>query len=169
MREELIQVLKAKGLLYSEEPIELKHGIKTRYYYDVKAAVGNPSALDLLAENLWKIMDKGTTCVADGGYGGVPLGTALELKYNLKHCMVRNKPKQHGKGGWIDGYVPTKEDKVAIIDDVATTGGSLNDIIKVIEPTGAEILGCYVVVKRGDAVLKHPYTLKWVLTADDLL
>ena len=64
--------------------------------------------------------------------------------------LVRDEPKKHGKGGWIDGYVPNEQDKVVLVDDVFTTGGSLRKLIKILEPTKAEIIGVYVVVKRGE-------------------
>jgi len=96
------------------------------------------------------------------------VASILSVRYNLKLTMVRDKPKKHGKGGRLDGYIPTKKDKVSIFDDVLTTGGSLEDEIKAIEEeTEAKILGCYVVVKRGE--WESDIKLSYLLVPEDLL
>jgi len=64
----------------------------------------------------------------------------------------------------IDGYIPTKKDHVAIIDDILTTGGSLEEITEIIEPL-TNITEYAVVVKRGDFDSKYP--LKYLFEAKE--
>jgi orotate phosphoribosyltransferase len=71
--------------------------------------------------------------------------------------MVREQPKEHGKETLIDGYVPTRADRVSLVDDVVTTGRSFEHMIKVLKPTGAEILGCHAIVKRGESCVPMTY------------
>jgi len=137
------------------------------YYIDIKRAFGDSDALNLMANELWFEIDNRTTCIAAVGYGGIPLATPISLLYGLNLTLVRDESKKHGRKTWIDGYVPTKRDKVSIVDDVFTTGRNLRKIIKILEPTGAEILGCHVVVKRGEGKLKIPFT--YLMTAEQLL
>jgi len=167
MKAELIRKLKQLDIIH-REPVDLKHGDKSPYYVDIKKAYGYPEILDYICDCIWKEMDKSTTCIAAAGYGGLPVATILSVRYKLKLTLVRDKPKKHGKGGWIDGYIPNKKDKVSIFDDVLTTGGSLEDVIKAIEEeTEAKILGCYVVVKRGE--WKSDTNLSHLLVPEDLL
>jgi len=63
--------------------------------------------------------------------------------------------------------MPKEGDKVAIVDDVFTTGKSLQKIVDVIIPTGAEIVGCYVLVKRGEGQTSVP--VESLLHMEDLL
>ncbi len=130
---------------------------------DIKKSYGEAEALKIMADELWEKIDQSITSIATGGYGGLALAMMLSLKHNLRLIMVRDEPKKYGKGGWIDGYIPNEKDKVAIIDDVFTTGGSLRKMIGVVQPTGAEIIGCFVVVKRGEGELPCP--LAYLLTA----
>ena len=161
-------ILKLKQLeVIQQEPVHLKHAGLANYYIDIKKAYGDPEVLCLLSDCLWHNMDKNTTCVAAAGYGGLPLATNIATQHKLYLTLVRNEPKEHGRNILIDGHVPNHEDKVAIVDDVFTTGESLRQIVEAIRPTEAEILGCYVVVKRGEGSIDVP--LYAILTNNDLL
>ena len=166
MTNELIGKLKQLDIIYRKR-MSLKNEGVSDYYIDIKKAYGYPEMLNLISDELWKKVDKGITCIATGGYGGLPIAAVISAKHNLNLTLVREKPKEHGKVGWIDGYTPNEEDKIAIIDDVLTTGKSLREIITALRPTGAEILGCYVVVKRGEGDL--PVPLEHLIDQEELL
>jgi orotate phosphoribosyltransferase len=165
MDKDLVGMLRQLRVIY-REPIKLRSGKTADYYVDVKKAYGSPVVLDLISESLFAQMDERATCVAAAGYGGIPIASVISHQHGLKLVLVRDKGKNHGRGGLIDGYVPTEWDKVEIIDDVLSTGGSLRDTMKSLEPTGVEILGCHVVVKRGEADLGVPWD--YLLTVKDL-
>jgi orotate phosphoribosyltransferase len=166
MNDTLITSLKKLDIVY-REPVNLKNAGASDFYVDVKKAYGYPEALSIISDKLLEKIDKRATCIATAGYGGLSPATAISLIKGLKLVLVRDEPKKHGMGGWIDGYVPDENDKVAIFDDVLTTGGSLKKIIEVIKSTRAEVVGCYVVVKRGEAVL--PFHVEHLLKPEDLV
>jgi len=166
MENDLVQVLKPLEIML-REPITLASGATSDFYMDVKKAYGHPKALNMIAERLWERMDKRATCIATAGYGGLSPATVISSRHNLNLTLVRDEPKKHGRGGWIDGYVPNEQDKVVLVDDVFTTGGSLRKLIKILEPTKAEIIGVYVVVKRGEGNLSVPLT--YLLTPEEFL
>ncbi|MBU1199593.1 MAG: hypothetical protein KKF46_01590 [Nanoarchaeota archaeon] len=165
MKDDLIKILKENNVVDKSKYI-LKSGKVVDFYVDIKKAYGNPKAVNLICDALWPKLDKNVTCIATSGLGGITPASVLSTRYNLNLTMVRDKPKKWGRNTWIEGYVPNKTDKIAIIDDVFTTGGSLRKIIEVLKPTGADILGCYVVVKRGEGEL--PVAFKYLMTADEL-
>lgn len=166
MSSELIKKLKQLDIIY-RKPINLKNAGASDFYVDIKKAYGYPDTLNSISDELWKRMEGNITCIATAGYGGLSPATIISSKYGLNLTLVRDKPKKHGKGGWIDGYIPNEQDKIAVVDDVFTTGGSLRKIIEVLKPTRAEIIGCYVVVKRKEGNLQVP--LIHILTLEDLL
>jgi len=148
-------------------PVELKNAGTADYYLNIKKAYGDPELMFLLCKNLWEKIPREVTCLAGSGHGGIPLATRMSGLYTRKLSLVRDGPKEHGLSDLIDGYMPNSNDKVAIVDDVFSTGGSLRKVIETLTPTGAEILGCYVAVKRGEGQLSVPW--QYLMTAEELL
>lgn len=166
MQKDLIARLKLLQIVHHGE-VELSHGGTSHYYIDLKKAYGDAEAFYLLAKRLGEKIPNKVNCVAGGGYGGLPLATAVSVLYQRGLSLVRDEPKDHGIIKTIEGYVPAKEDKVAIVDDVFTTGKSLQKIIDIITPTGAEIVGCYVLVRRGEGQISIP--VESLLRIEDLI
>ncbi len=135
--------------LILKEKVRLSCGEESDTYVDFKKGYGNSEFLGALARGVKAIIDQDTTVIATAGYGGLPVAAVVAEKYGLKLTMIRDKPKNHGNGGMIDGYVPTSSDKVAIFDDVVTSGDSMRNMLKALEPTGAK-LSCYALVNRGN-------------------
>lgn len=166
MSDELIKRLKGIDIIY-RGTVNLKNAGASDFYVDIKKAYGYPDVLNSISRELWKTMRKDITCIAASGYGGMSPATVISSEHGLNLILVRDEPKKYGKGGWIDGYNPNKKDRVAIVDDVFTTGGSLRKIIEVLKPTEAEIDGCYVIVKRGEGELFS--SLTYLFTPEDLI
>jgi len=148
-------------------PVVLKHAGPSDRYIDIKAAYGDPLLRAEIARALWTLMPYKTTCVACSGHGGIPLAADLSRHMELKMTIVRGEPKPHGLNKMIDGYIPTDNDQVAIVDDVCTTGESLRKMIEILTPTEATIRGCYVVVKRGEPNMTVPF--HYLFKEDDFL
>ena len=166
MDEFLIRRLKEIGVVCKTD-VELKHAGSSGIYFNIKKAYGYPELLQLICSALWEQIDKNLTCLATTGYGGNSPATLLSADHYKYLTLIREAPKEYGLQGLIEGYMPTKQDSVAIIDDVCTTGKTMEKAIEVVYATGAKVLGCYVIVQRGEAKLSVP--LHYLLTAEDLL
>ena len=146
------------------KPVVLASGQKSDVYIDVKKAYGDPSLLRELADGMIDLLGKDVTCVAGSDYGGLALSAVMSVRKNLKLTMVRKEPKGYGLRNQIEGYVPKEIDRVAVVDDVFTTGGSMLKIIKVLAGQ-TNVEGAYVVVKRTED--EFLYKLKWLFTLKD--
>ncbi|RME31240.1 hypothetical protein D6789_03350 [Candidatus Woesearchaeota archaeon] len=144
----IAEMLKEAGVVQPGN-VRLSSGGTAAAYFDVKRAYGSPHVLRILAKTLAERLPRETTTVAAMGYGGITLASVIAAQQDYKLTLVREKEKSHGLPGLLHGYVPSRSDAVAIIDDVCTTGGSLQRVITALESTGARILGGYVVVQRG--------------------
>jgi adenine phosphoribosyltransferase len=92
---------------------------------------------------------------------GLPLGSALSQITDLPFIIVRKRKYElpgeiavHQATGYSKGELYlngiTKGDRVLIVDDVISTGGTLNAVIKALEMAGAEIKDVIVVIERGE-------------------
>jgi orotate phosphoribosyltransferase len=165
-KEKLIRLLK-KYEIVRRENVTLKNAGGSSFYVDIKKAFGYPEILKIMTELIFQKVDAKVDCIASGGYGGLPLAGAVASKYSLKLALVREKPKNHGRNTWIDGYVPQKGEKVWIIDDVFSTGGSIKEMVGIIKKTGAKVLGASVVVRRSNK--KITPICNSVLVLDDII
>lgn len=165
-KEEMLKRFKKIGIIH-KEPITLRSGRSSDFYCDIKKTYGYPDIINALADEVERMLPAGITAVAASGYGGLPLASLVAAKSNKKFIAVRDKVKNHGKGGFIDGYVPNGEDHIVIIDDVLTTGGSIRETYEILKRAGGKISYAIVVVKRGDGKLpipcEHLFTLEEII------
>lgn len=144
-----IAELLRKAYIIRRGSVQLKGGATSDFYIDVKAGFGNPAILHACAKGIAARIPQNATCIAAGGYGGLPLGSAVSLLARLPLVMVREKPKTHGRAVMLDGYVPKRGDKIVLVDDVYTSGTSMRQIEQVVRTTGARVIGRFVVVNRS--------------------
>lgn len=166
MHKNLVWMLK-KLEIVRRERLRLKSGQISDFYLNIKKAYGHPEVLGEICNSMHGLIGGKANCIAAEGHGGIPLATALSDSFGYRLTLVRENMKEHGLNYLLDGYIPTLKDKVAIVDDVFTAGTSLTHTIAALKPTGCEIVGCYVVVKRGHAELGVP--VHHLLTAEELL
>lgn len=140
----------------------LRNDEESTIYIDLKKACGDPILLNFMADELRRLMPQNITCVAAKGFGGYALASAISSRYDLLLAVIRDEEKEHGLKGLFPYYTPKRWDVAAIVDDVFTSGSSINEVRKILE---CKIAGAYVVVNRGD---KTPEDLHWLFTLEEL-
>ena len=147
MKFKLIKLLEEEGILKYGN-FTLRSGLTSNYYCDIKLALGNPKLLKLLSAELVKIVPKNVTAIAGSGYGGISLATLVAYNLSLPLTLVRDVEKVYGTKKTIDGYVPTKNDLVCIVDDVFTTGSSIKTSKSNLKSTKCKFAKPLVVINR---------------------
>ncbi len=130
----------------------LTSGKKSKYYVDIKKASTRPDVLRAIAREMAVFADGDR--VAGMELGAVPLAAALSLEIDLPFVMVRKKPRTHGTGSRLEGDLEPG-DRVIIVEDVATTGGSSVETVKVLREAGAVVEKVLVVVDREEGALEN--------------
>ena len=125
----------------------LRSGAVSNVYFDKYRFEAEPDLLTAIAGHLADKLPDGVERVIGLEMGGIPLATALSLKTGLKAGFCRKKPKEYGTRLQIEGGVAAGE-KVAIIEDVITSGGAAIDAIHALRAAGVEILALLCVVDR---------------------
>lgn len=130
----------------------LTSGKKSNYYVDLKVASTDPHILDLIASEFSKLMPDNVDFIAGMELGAVPLATALSLHTKIPYSMIRKSDRNHGTGTRIEG---PSQGRVVLVDDVATTGGSNLESVKILTDAGAEVVKVLVVVDREEGAAKQ--------------
>lgn len=155
LKKQLQTILEKKSIIRG--PITLSSGKKSSYYIDCKQTSLDRDGIVLIAQLLRKELEGidaigGPTLGADPFLGAILYDSWLQKK-ELSAFIVRKKSKQHGTQKMIEGPLQPKM-KVAIIEDVITTGGSIQQAIQTVEEFGAKVVKVIVLVDREEGGTK---------------
>lgn len=141
---------KCGALLFGE--FELASGKTTNYYFDSKRLTLDPEGAKFVAEQLARKLDEiGIDIVGGTAYSAIPIASHICLYSGLRQgraipaFYIRKESKGHGTDEIAEGVLPQEGccHRVAIVEDVVTTGGSLLDAIdKFNAIVKAKNLGC---------------------------
>ncbi|MBT8491312.1 MAG: orotate phosphoribosyltransferase [Deltaproteobacteria bacterium] len=130
MKDRLAQIISERSFEYREEPsFTLASGRKSNYYFNCKTTTLDPEGMNLIGNIVCDILqDSDVTATGGLTLGADPIANAVSvISYQrgkpIKSFIVRKDAKAHGTGNAVEGNVKQGE-KVAILDDVITTGGS---------------------------------------------
>ena len=137
-------LLKIKAVyLKPEEPFTWASGIKSPIYTDNRVTLAYPETRTLIENGfVEKIRAEfpNVEVIAGTATAGIPHGAIIADKMNLPFAYIRSKPKDHGAGNQIEGRV-TPGQKMVVIEDLISTGGSVLDAIAAAKREGADVVG----------------------------
>lgn len=144
---ELARLLAARNAVLTGE-FRLASGRKSRVYIDARLLLGDPiifaKAVDLLDE----AAPRGRHTILGVATAGIPWAAALAMRRGAPLGYVRPQPKGHGLGRQVEGSPP--KGSTLLVDDVATTGGSLAQAAEAARREGYEVEYAVVLVDRQE-------------------
>lgn len=147
----LLQLLKERSLIFGE--VTLASGQKSKYYVDGKMILMGSESATLIGELICDaIKDLDVVAVGGPGLGAIPMATAAVIHAHgmgkaLEGFSVRKEVKGHGTQKLVEGKLKPG-DRVAIVEDVMTTGGSVLQAIEALQQFGARIEAVVCIVDR---------------------
>jgi len=142
-RDRLRDLFRERALQFGD--FTLASGRKSSYYVNSKKVLFHAEAITLLGEVLYEATHD-LTFEAIGGLevGAIPMVAAALTAFHrhgrtLEGFFVRKQAKSHGSQELVEGQV-NKGDRVVVIDDVLTTGGSVIQAINAVEAVGATVV-----------------------------
>ena len=137
-------LLKIKAVyLKPEEPFTWASGIKSPIYTDNRVTLAYPETRTLIENGfVEKIRAEfpDVEVIAGTATAGIPHGAIIADKMNLPFAYIRSKPKDHVAGNQIEGRVAPGQ-KMVVIEDLISTGGSVLDAIAAAKREGADVIG----------------------------
>ncbi|MBO5413546.1 MAG: orotate phosphoribosyltransferase [Clostridia bacterium] len=129
--------------LRPEEPFTWASGIKSPIYCDNRLTLTAPEVRTKVENGLAELVKKyypDAEVLMGTSTAGIAHAAITADKLNLPMGYVRASSKDHGRQNQIEGKLE-KGQKVVVIEDLISTGGSVIDVVNVLREAGAEVLG----------------------------
>ncbi len=179
MKQELIDLLYERSFKYTETPtFKLVSGRMSRFYVNCKPTTLSPRGMYLAGHLVYEqLRRKNVKAVGGLTFGADPIAVATAFASELEKgpinaFSIRKTQKDHGIVKWVEGDVEPGQ-RVAIIDDVATTGGSTIKAINRACEEGLEVVTAVILVDRQegglDNIRAHVDDVAAIVTKEELL
>ena len=145
----LLQIKAVK--LQPAHPFTWASGWKSPIYCDNRKTLSYPEIRNTIKIELARLINEyfsETTAIAGVATGGIPQGALVADYLGLPFVYVRSAPKDHGLENLIEGELKPGS-KVAIIEDLVSTGGSSLKAVKAIRNFGCEVTGMLAIFTHG--------------------
>jgi orotate phosphoribosyltransferase len=167
--QELKRRIRERCLLFGE--FKLRSGKTSDRYFDKYRFESDPTLLREVAARMAALIPEGVDRLAGLETGGIPLATAISLHTGLPVMFVRKKAKEYGTCNQAEGGFNPGE-KVAVIEDVITTGGQVIASSNDLRELGLDVVRVICVVDRQqggtERLAEAGYDLAGVYTLADI-
>lgn len=174
-RDRLRDLLRARAIKTGD--FTLASGRKSSYYADCRLATLWPESAFLVGKLMHeRLAGRGLAAVGGPALAAVPVVSAIAIASHLAGSplpafVVRKEAKQHGTTQLIEGPFPTGE-RVAVVDDTLTTGGSLFHAIEAVEAAGTTVGLVMTILDRqeggAEKIRLRGYEYESLFTISDL-
>ena len=153
---EVLDLLEWSGAIMNGH-FKLTSGKHSNQYIEKFRLLENPIALDKICSTMADIyIKKEIDLVISAAIGGILLAGGVGRYLNVKHIFSE---RIDGEMFFKRGFTIEKKQNVLIVEDIVTTGGSINEIISLVENYHANIIGIVSIVDRNDKkkIFNYPY------------
>ena len=137
--------------LQPTNPFTWSSGLLSPIYCDNRLTLSYPNVRKEIARGLVAMVKEkyaDAEVIAGTATAGIPHAAWVSDLLDLPMVYVRGSAKGHGKGNVIEGKVEEGQ-KVVVIEDLVSTGGSAIDAVKQLEAAGAKVLGVAAIFTYG--------------------
>lgn len=153
-------LLKIKAIkLQPSEPFTWASGWKSPIYCDNRKTLSFPEIRTLVRDEFVKTVKAKypqVEVIAGVATGAIAQGALVAQELGLPFIYVRSSPKDHGLGNLIEGDLKAGQ-KVVVIEDLISTGGSSLKAAEAVRAAGAEVLGMVAIFTYGFPVSENAF------------
>jgi orotate phosphoribosyltransferase len=158
-------LLKANAIKLSpEKPFQWSSGWFSPIYCDNRVALSYPSTRTYIKEALAERIKQDfpdVEVIAGVATAGIAQGALIADYLGLPFAYVRPEPKKHGMGNQIEGRLE-KGQKVVVVEDLISTGGSSLKVVDALREAGIEVVGMIAIFTYGFAVADENFDARQV-------
>lgn len=129
--------------LKPDEPFTWASGLHSPIYTDNRLTISYPYVRRNIAVGMTELIKHhlaDVDVIAGVATAGIPHAAYVAERLQKPLVYVRSKPKDHGRGKQIEGVLK-KGQKVVVIDDLLSTGGSALRAVQAVQAAGGEVIG----------------------------
>lgn len=129
--------------LKPDEPFTWASGMHAPIYTDNRLTISYPFVRRNIAVGMTELIKHhldDVDVIAGVATAGIPHAAYVAERLQKPLVYVRYKPKDHGRGRQIEGVLKAGQ-KVVVIDDLLSTGGSALKAVKAVEEAGGDVIG----------------------------
>ena len=137
--------------LRPEEPFTWASGIKSPIYCDNRLTLTAPAVRTHVEEGLKAVIEAhypNVEVLMGTSTAGIAHAAITAHLMGLPMGYVRSGAKDHGRGNQIEGKLEPGQ-KVVVVEDLISTGGSVIEVVNVLRDAGAEVLGIVSIFTYG--------------------
>ncbi len=155
--ENLLKVEAVK--LNPENPFKWASGWNSPIYCDNRVTLSYPEVRNQIAEQLIEAIKKEfptVDAIAGVATAGIPQASIIADRMGKSLIYVRAKPKDHGMENLIEGRIEAGQ-KVVVVEDLISTGGSSLKAVQALQQQGVEVLGMVAIFTYGFPVAQQAF------------
>jgi len=177
MQREIARALLSIGAVFfrPEEPFTWASGIKSPIYCDNRLTLTAPEVRCLVENGLMELVKQeypDCEVLMGTSTAGIAHAAIVAHIMGLPMGYVRSGAKDHGRTNQIEGKLE-KGQRVVVVEDLISTGGSVIEVVEVLRAAGAEVLGIASIftygMKKGLAKLEEALVKNVSLCSFDVL
>ena len=146
IKELAIKLFRNNCILFGK--FKLTSGLISPYYIDLRKVPSYPNLFrEVIKAYVEQVSKLDPETIAGIATAGLPIASVVAYELNLPLVYVRKEVKEHGTGRVVEGVVK-EGSKTVVIDDVATTGGSIVTAANELRRLGADVKYAVVLIDR---------------------
>jgi orotate phosphoribosyltransferase len=137
--------------LNTDKPFTWSSGWKSPIYCDNRLSLSYPEVRDAIKSGLAEAIEQNfftAESIAGVATAGIAQGALVADHMRLPFLYVRPKPKDHGMENLIEGKI-TRGQKVVVVEDLVSTGGSSLKTVQALREAGFHVLGMVSIFSYG--------------------
>lgn len=157
LAEKLLKISAIK--LQPDNPFTWASGWNSPIYTDNRVTLSYPEIRTFIKVELCRLIEENfpqATAVAGVATGAIAQGALVADTLGLPYVYVRSTPKDHGLENLIEGKLELGQ-KVVVIEDLISTGGSSLKAVQAIRQAGCEVVGMVAMFSYGFPVAQQAF------------
>ena len=159
-RDEVLDLFRRSGALL-EGHFRLTSGLHSPGYLQCALVLSQPDSAETLGRELAALIRHvRPTVVLSPAIGGIVIGQEVGRALGVRALFAE---RQDGQLTLRRGFTLSERDRVLVVEDVLTTGGSTRETIEVAKAAGAQVVGAASIVNRSGGAAKFDVPLESLL------